>query len=290
MGPQLTISVDDLRQTKTYLKLLKKQQKELYALKRKHAKEQSIIQKSHCTQVDKIMAHHDKEKLSLEKLQEKAIKKRGENDCLELKKEIEIKVQAVTADHKAKVMQMVGIHTQEWSEMLRCQSAEEQGLREQHVAQQCSILKALLSSLQEQQTQNLKLTHDRRSKEMRANQAKTSMENSKAINQDKTIRNNKAYTITTGRERRVRELNSSNTKKFLEERKRLAMKQSKEMEQLVKSQQEQLEKLEKINEQLLKFHRSKSLCQGKGDAADAATGSRDGPQISHAGVRRHSTT
>ncbi|RXN11859.1 1-phosphatidylinositol 4,5-bisphosphate phosphodiesterase beta-4 isoform X2 [Labeo rohita] len=95
---------------------------------------------------------------------------------------------------------------------------------------------------------------------MKANQAKTSMENSKAISQDKSIKNK------AERERRVRELNCSNTKKFLEERKRLnhaededvdvhvlvsqlAMKQAKELEQLQKSQREQLEKLEKFNEQ-----------------------------------------
>ncbi|KAG9335815.1 hypothetical protein JZ751_003647 [Albula glossodonta] len=249
MGPaahvtDVSICVDDLKQMKPYLKLIKKQNKELYALKRKHAKVQDMMQKCHCTQVEKIVVQHDKEKLTLEKMVEKAVRKKGENDCLELKKEIETKVEVVTTDHKAKLRQVVGIHTQEWSELLRCQNAEEQSLREQHVLQQCDTLKALLTSLQEQQTQHLKLTHDRQSKEMRANQAKTSMENSKAISQDKTIRNK------AERERRIRELNSINTKKFLEERKRLAMKQSKEMEQLVKSQKEELEKLEKFNEKV----------------------------------------
>uniref|UniRef100_A0A8C9RE31 1-phosphatidylinositol 4,5-bisphosphate phosphodiesterase n=1 Tax=Scleropages formosus TaxID=113540 RepID=A0A8C9RE31_SCLFO len=232
----------------TYLKLLKKQQKELSALKKKHAKDQSSMQKSHCTQVDKIVALHDKEKLMLEKLLEKAIKKRGENNCQELKKETEIKIQALTSDHKAKVKDIVAQHTKEWSEMINSHGAEEQELRDQHVLQQCEHLKKLMLAVQEQQTQNLKLIHERQSKEMRANQAKTSMENSKAISQDKTIKNK------AERERRVRELNSSNTKKFLEERKRLAMKQSKEMDQLEKAQLEQLENLEKANEQVGKIY------------------------------------
>ncbi|XP_018599326.1 1-phosphatidylinositol 4,5-bisphosphate phosphodiesterase beta-4 isoform X1 [Scleropages formosus] len=259
------VSIDDLKQMKTYLKLLKKQQKELSALKKKHAKwhkyfqfqDQSSMQKSHCTQVDKIVALHDKEKLMLEKLLEKAIKKRGENNCQELKKETEIKIQALTSDHKAKVKDIVAQHTKEWSEMINSHGAEEQELRDQHVLQQCEHLKKLMLAVQEQQTQNLKLIHERQSKEMRANQAKTSMENSKAISQDKTIKNK------AERERRVRELNSSNTKKFLEERKRLAMKQSKEMDQLEKAQLEQLENLEKANEQLLKSHHAKSQCQGR---------------------------
>uniref|UniRef100_A0A8C9VSN9 1-phosphatidylinositol 4,5-bisphosphate phosphodiesterase n=1 Tax=Scleropages formosus TaxID=113540 RepID=A0A8C9VSN9_SCLFO len=209
--------------------------------------DQSSMQKSHCTQVDKIVALHDKEKLMLEKLLEKAIKKRGENNCQELKKETEIKIQALTSDHKAKVKDIVAQHTKEWSEMINSHGAEEQELRDQHVLQQCEHLKKLMLAVQEQQTQNLKLIHERY-KEMRANQAKTSMENSKAISQDKTIKNK------AERERRVRELNSSNTKKFLEERKRLAMKQSKEMDQLEKAQLEQLENLEKANEQVGKIY------------------------------------
>nr|DBA27114.1 TPA: hypothetical protein GDO54_011290 [Pyxicephalus adspersus] len=71
------VKVEDLKQMKAYVKLLKKQQKELNALKKKHAKEHSAMQKVHCTQVDKIVAQFDKEKLSLEKNLEKAIKKKG---------------------------------------------------------------------------------------------------------------------------------------------------------------------------------------------------------------------
>uniref|UniRef100_A0A674N6S3 Phosphoinositide phospholipase C n=1 Tax=Takifugu rubripes TaxID=31033 RepID=A0A674N6S3_TAKRU len=99
------VSIDDLKQMKTYLKLLKKQQKELGALKKKQSKEQNTMQKAHCTQVDKMVSQHDKEKMVLEKLLEKAIKKRGENNCQELKKETEDKIQTLVTDHKAKVMQ-----------------------------------------------------------------------------------------------------------------------------------------------------------------------------------------
>ncbi|XP_046691907.1 1-phosphatidylinositol 4,5-bisphosphate phosphodiesterase beta-4-like isoform X2 [Silurus meridionalis] len=237
------VTIEDLKQMKTYVKLIKKQQKELNTLKKRHAKDHNAMQKSHCTQVDKMVAQHDKEKFTLEKLLEKAIKKRGENNCSELKKEIAVKVETLTSDHKAKVKDIVAQQTKEWSEMIDSHSTEEQEMKDAHVTQQCEHLKKLLSTVQEQQTMHLKLIHERQSKEMKGNQAKTSMENSKAISQDKSIKNK------AERERRVRELNSSNTKKFLEERKRLAMKHSKEMEQLKKSQREQLDKLEKFNEQ-----------------------------------------
>ncbi|XP_037304516.2 1-phosphatidylinositol 4,5-bisphosphate phosphodiesterase beta-4-like isoform X1 [Pungitius pungitius] len=251
------VSIDDLKLMKTYLKLIKKQQKELNSLKKKQSKDQTTMQKSHCSQVDKMVSQHDKEKTTLEKLLEKAIKKRGENNCQELKKETEDKIQNLVADHKVKVKDITALHTKEWSQLLSSHSGEEQGLKDAHVTQQCEHLKKLLSAVQEQQTTQLKLIHERQSKEMRANQAKMSMENSKAISQDKSIKNK------AERERRVRELNSSNTKKFLDERKRLAMKHQKEMEQLEKNQREQLDKLEKFNEQLLKSHHANKQVQGR---------------------------
>uniref|UniRef100_A0A8C5MSV2 1-phosphatidylinositol 4,5-bisphosphate phosphodiesterase n=1 Tax=Leptobrachium leishanense TaxID=445787 RepID=A0A8C5MSV2_9ANUR len=178
-----------------------------------------------------------------------------------------------------KVNECVAQHTKEWSDLRSAQSAEEQELRDLHLRQQCDLLKKLLITVQEQQAQQLKLSQERESKEMRANQAKISMENSKAISQDKSIKNK------AERERRVRELNSSNTKKFLEERKRLAMKHSKEMDQLKKVQEEYFEILEKQNEQLLNSCHAVSHSQGKGDAADGQNGSRDGPQASNSCVR-----
>uniref|UniRef100_A0AC11D3T5 Phospholipase C beta 4 n=1 Tax=Ovis aries TaxID=9940 RepID=A0AC11D3T5_SHEEP len=277
------VRIEDLKQMKAYLKHLKKQQKELNSLKKKHAKEHSTMQKLHCTQVDKIVAQYDKEKLTHEKILEKAMKKKGGSNCLEMKKETEIKIQTLTSDHKSKVKEIVAQHTKEWSDMINTHSAEEQEVRDLHLSQQCELLRKLLISAHEQQTQQLKLSHDRESKEMRAHQAKISMENSKAISQDKSIKNK------AERERRVRELNSSNTKKFLEERKRLAMKQSKEMDQLKKVQLEHLEFLEKQNEQLLKSCHAVSQTQGEGDAADGEIGSRDGPQTSNSCVKLQDT-
>ncbi|XP_033931723.1 1-phosphatidylinositol 4,5-bisphosphate phosphodiesterase beta-4-like isoform X1 [Pseudochaenichthys georgianus] len=277
-APVPNVSIEDLKLMKTYLKLIKKQQKELNTLKKKQAKDQSTMQKAHCTQVDKMVSQNEKEKTSLEKLLEKAIKKRGENSCQELKKETEDKIQTLTADHKVKVKDITAQHTKEWSELISSHSSEEQAMKDTHVTQQCEHLKKLLTTVQEQQTVQLKLIHERQSKEMRANQAKMSMENSKAISQDKSIKNK------AERERRVRELNSSNTKKFLDERKRLAMKLQKEMEQLQKNQREQLEKLEKFNEQLLKSHHANKQAQGQGHATDGEVGGGDGPQTCHGGV------
>uniref|UniRef100_A0AAQ4NZZ4 1-phosphatidylinositol 4,5-bisphosphate phosphodiesterase n=1 Tax=Gasterosteus aculeatus aculeatus TaxID=481459 RepID=A0AAQ4NZZ4_GASAC len=244
----------------TYLKLIKKQQKELNSLKKKQSKDQTTMQKSHCTQVDKMVSQHDKEKTTLEKLLEKAIKKRGENNCQELKKETEDKIQTLVADHKVKVKDITALHTKEWSELLGGHSGEEQGLKDAHVTQQCEHLKKLLTAVQEQQTTQLKLIHER------------------------WVSMHVALIYMHVQREVVRELNSSNTKKFLDERKRLAMKHQKEMEQLEKNQREQLDKLEKFNEQLLKSHHANKQVQGQGHAADGEVGGGDGPQTCHGGV------
>ena len=62
---------------KSYVKLVKKQTKEMEVLKKGHNKQRSTMQKQHCSVVDKIVATHDKERISQEKVLEKAIKKKG---------------------------------------------------------------------------------------------------------------------------------------------------------------------------------------------------------------------
>uniref|UniRef100_A0A672RQV3 Phosphoinositide phospholipase C n=1 Tax=Sinocyclocheilus grahami TaxID=75366 RepID=A0A672RQV3_SINGR len=198
-------------QNNTFIKLMKKQQKELNTLKKRHTKEHNAMQKSHCTQVDKIVAQHDKEKFTLEKLLEKP----SVFEWFLFTIEFVSKRVCCAGVPPSQVKDMVAQHTKEWSEMINCHSTEEQEMKDAHVTQQCELLRKLLASVQEQQTLQLKLIHERQSKEMKGNQAKMSMENSKAISQDKSIKNK------AERERRVRELNSSNTKKFLEERKRV---------------------------------------------------------------------
>lgn len=74
---------------------------------------------------------------------------------------------------------------------------------------------------------------------MRAKQAKVSVETAKEVANDKTLRNK------AEKERRLREKNQNNTKKFIEERKQAAMKQDKEREKLKKMHEKQLEDLTK---------------------------------------------
>ena len=70
------VTVESLRVDKVFVKLVKKQQKELESLNKMHVKERSTLQKQQCTVMDKMIAVHEKEKQQVEKVTEKGGKKK----------------------------------------------------------------------------------------------------------------------------------------------------------------------------------------------------------------------
>lgn len=71
------VTVEVLRVDKQFIKLVKKQQKELDAVKKRHVKDRATLQRQHCMIFDKMVAGHDREKVQHEKSLERAIKKKG---------------------------------------------------------------------------------------------------------------------------------------------------------------------------------------------------------------------
>ena len=77
----------------------------------------------------------------------------------------------------------------------------------------------------------------RENKDLKTKQAKVAGETAKEGTNDKTLRNK------AEKERRLREKNQNNTKKFIEERKIIAMKQAKEKEKLQAAHAKQVDEL-----------------------------------------------
>ncbi|WAR19423.1 PLCB4-like protein, partial [Mya arenaria] len=227
---------ETLKYDKVYQKLLKKQAKELEMLKKKHQKERSAMQRQHCIIVDKLVAGQDKEKMASEKLVEKLIKKKASDESKSTQQE---KVVTLTNDHRDQVHQMVVDQTREWSDMVLTQLTEEHDLRKEHILQQDRCLVKLLVDVQAAQQKELAVKQERVNKDLKALQAKQSVESSKSVMNDKSIKNK------AERERRFREINENNMKKFIEERRRLEEKHVKKTKQLEKFHQEQLEKFAK---------------------------------------------
>lgn len=235
------ITRESLMNEKVYSRLTKKQQKELDMMKKKHQKEQSVMRKQQFTTIDKLIAVHEKEKSATEKSLEK-LKKKGEDVNQDSKEQ---KVQALMADHQSKVTVLVAEQTKEWSEMLERQLQEEHELNKAHILQQNSSVTKLLEEAHQSQLKELETKQERDNKELRTSQAKQSMESSKGVLNDKSIKNK------AERDRRIRELNENNTKKFIEERKRLAVKHSRQVDAMKKIHSQQIEDLEQQNEKAL---------------------------------------
>ncbi|XP_055878716.1 1-phosphatidylinositol 4,5-bisphosphate phosphodiesterase beta-4-like isoform X1 [Biomphalaria glabrata] len=239
------ITREKLTLEKIYFKLLRKQAKDLEMLKRRHQKERSMMQRAHCTVVDKLVATHDKEKSATEKSMEKKLKKNKDSSS-DLKTH-EGKVLNLVSDHKLKINELVVQQTKEWSDMVVRQMTEEHELWKEHIVQQNESLAKLLEDAQKEQMAELEAKQERENKELKANQAKHSMDSTKTVLNDKSIKNK------AERERRIRELNENNTKKFIEERKRFAVKHNRQQEALKKVHLEQTEKMLAENQKAIEM-------------------------------------
>ncbi|KAK3094202.1 hypothetical protein FSP39_025408 [Pinctada imbricata] len=231
------ITRDSIKMDKNYLKLLKKQQKEVQMLKKRHQKDKSTMHKQHCVVTEKLVVSHDKEKSAIEKSLEKKIKGgKGDNSTTDLKSMSDCRVSSLIDGHRSKISELVIDQTKEWSEMVLRQVTDEHEILKEHIIQQNTLLKKLFEEAQQEQKKELDCRHDREEKELTAVQSKQSMESSKSVMNDKSIKNK------AERERRIKELNENNMKKFIEEHKRLKIKQSKQIEKLFQQQQQQMEK------------------------------------------------
>lgn len=146
---------------------------------------------------------------------------------------------AATTTHAEAVQSCVWQQTQDWSQLVRRQVEQRYALRRQHQHDQWDLLKKLQDEAHHRQLAVLKQRFETENKALKLQQTKKSMDDSKAIHADKSIK-------TKGeRERRVKELQEQNLKIFVEERKRLVVKHQKPEDQLRKCQVEEKEALEK---------------------------------------------
>ncbi|KFM65272.1 1-phosphatidylinositol-4,5-bisphosphate phosphodiesterase, partial [Stegodyphus mimosarum] len=199
------ITKDSLKELKPFQKLKKKHMKALNSLMKRQAKDKAAIQKFQCTAIEKYMKNSKQSDL--------------------------------TQDVKLK--ELVINQMEQWSELVEKHKKEEWELLKTQASEQGNILERLMNLEQVKQLRQLEQKFDIENKEMKARQAKISMETAKEVNNDRTLRNK------AERERRLREKNSNNTKKFIDERKATAMKQGKERDKLTKSHDKQHSELTK---------------------------------------------
>jgi len=66
------LTIEILRTEKQFVKLIKKQQKDVDVVHKRHIKDRSTLQRQHCVVFDKVVAVHEREKIQQTKLVERA--------------------------------------------------------------------------------------------------------------------------------------------------------------------------------------------------------------------------
>lgn len=115
------ITADSLKSEKNFLKLLKKQQKELETVKKRHHKLRVTIQKQQCSAIAKVVRSSNK------------------NDVV----------------NDPVVRDIVAQQTKQWSSILDKHRREEWEMLKDHLHQQCDILKKLMRAAQAEQMKDL---------------------------------------------------------------------------------------------------------------------------------------
>jgi len=197
------INVETLRKDKGFIKANKKGTKDLEAMQKKQLKEKETMMKNHCSAIEKIAKGKKKED--------------------------------VIAD--AGIKAMVTEQAKEWTDLITRQMKEDATLNSEQLSGQLDMLKAAGEALQLAQIKTLETHFEKENKDMKARQGKVAVDTAKEVNGDKTIKNK------ADKDRRLREKMQNNTKKFMEERKTMAIKQGREKEKLTAAHTKQLSSL-----------------------------------------------
>ena len=154
---------------------------------------------------------------------------------------------------KTKIKETVDEQSKAWASLIERQQNEEKQLNNEQVEQQCVCFQQLLLEAQKQRKKDIELRQKKETDQLKSNQAKQSVEDSKRLLADKNFRTKQ------DRDRRLRELNSTNMKKFIDERKRLANKHQQENSTLTNLIKEEEDSLIEENNKVAVFNRPWSV-------------------------------
>ena len=209
----------DLLRREKTFKQGKKLQKDLDTMRKKHLKERQTMQKNHCSAIDKLVKGKDKSAL----IQDANVKK------------------------------VISEQTTQWSSMMERQRKEEWELLKNQTESCREEFKKLIEVVQASQMKQLQAKHDKDIKEMNTNQVKASVETAKEVMNDKALKSK------GDKERRLREKKEQNTKKFMQERKNVQMKQGREKEKLQKSHEKQVAGLDGDIDATIEMYKNEAI-------------------------------
>ncbi|TGZ47840.1 hypothetical protein CRM22_011021 [Opisthorchis felineus] len=206
------ISLSLLQTDKNYQKLLKKQSKELELVQRRQDKDATAMLRNHTVVTDKLNTTHAKERSSTKRPSKK---ENGQSSVLE-------------ATQKSQLCELMRQQADQWTNLKVTQMKEICDLVLGYIEVRKELLLRIMKEVQEEQKRELRIVQEREVKEMRAQQTKASIESSRSVMNDRKLKNK------AERDRRIRELNDYNTKRFIDQRKIQAQRQDKQTQELNK--------------------------------------------------------
>lgn len=266
--PQIAkLTRETLQNMKGFQKLIKKQSKDIDALKKKHNKERALMQKQHSSIIDKMTSYFDKSNngiggagfinnnFSTTMSNENPSSPKHYTEFTELNPTNQTTsstplspFEKKQTSFKSKIKETVDEQTKSWANLIERQQTEEKQLNNERVEQQCICFQQLLMEAQKQRKKDIELRQKKESDQLKSNQAKQSVEDSNRLKADKNFRTKQ------DRDRRLRELQSTNMKKFMDERKRLANKHQQENTTLVNLVKEEEDTLNEENNKVNKYY------------------------------------
>ncbi|KAA3674893.1 phosphatidylinositol phospholipase C, beta [Paragonimus westermani] len=206
------ISLTLLQTDKNYQKLIKKQSKELETIQRRHEKDAIVMLRNHTTVTEKLSASHAKERSN----SKRPVKTENGQGC------------SLEDSQKSQICELTRQQKEQWTGLKVAQMREIYELVLGYIEARKELLLKVMKEVQEEQKRELKIVQEREIKEMKAQQTKASIESSRSVMNDRKLRNK------AERDRRIRELNDYNTKRFIDQRKVQAQRHEKQNQELNK--------------------------------------------------------
>ncbi|XP_067942497.1 1-phosphatidylinositol 4,5-bisphosphate phosphodiesterase beta-4-like [Watersipora subatra] len=229
------VSLETIRQSRDYTKLCKQHLKEHTLLKKKHQKEKILAQKAHTSKASAA---------ATESANRKSFKRKGSSLLCHRFDSASYRI-TLTKSRSESEVQMLSTcpeleKTDLWKGLVSRQAEEEAALRKLHVSREHDVLQQILISKHDIQCKELNLKQEREMKELSTCQTKESLSTKKQFATDKSIKS-KAEA-----ERRMKEINENNTKKFGSERQLLKCKHEKQLKFLKKFHEREYERIKHL--------------------------------------------
>ncbi|KAI3385216.1 hypothetical protein SNEBB_001958 [Seison nebaliae] len=237
-----SITFDSLKQDKLYIKLLKRQSIEYEQFQRRLIKEKHDMMKNQTAATESMLEKERRNRRKQNKplfpanseylyfLSPKSSQTTNMNDGKNEYANLQF--------HSESFKNLIYSQSVDWKEIMQRHTNDRYGILLLHLNQQSQLLREMLNDRHDKRMKMLQRRQDKDVQNIKMSEARDTMEDRKKINIDKSIKSKQE------KERRIKELLSNNAKRFIEQRRRLALRHTKEKDTLEELKLKDLEKLE----------------------------------------------